>query len=534
MIVQTDKGQIEGVREGNVTVFRGVPFAAPPTGGNRWRAPQPATAWPGVRKADKFGPACVQPVFDSMEGSEPVAEMNEDCLYLNVWTPDTAGGPIGAHPVMVWVHGGAFKLGEGRSLMYSGGPLAHKGAVVVTFNYRLGYLGFFSHAELDREQPGGPVNFGLLDVIAALQWVKTNIAKLGGDPNNVTVFGQSAGAVSVLSLMVSPLATGLFDKAIAHSAYAIPEHTRDHARAVCTEVAQRAWGTPPGATLAELRAVPAEVFARKTYPSADGSPGNEPGTEPIRSLAPCAIHGDPVLPGKVRARFDAGDQLEVPLLIGSNDDEQSVLRAFGMDPAKIYDVMAASPEGRAALDALDPMYRADPDLEPGAVDDHARFAGLILRDALFTMQARWIATRQARQKLDAFRYFFTYVPEALRPDRPHGVGHGGEIVFPFNTGDLAYDTQGKLTERDRAMADQVSTCWLTFARTGKPAAPAPGVEWKAHTLGQLLGADHIVVLGDTITARKNDFKIQRLDFFATFYPTIEKIIEDTLAGGGAG
>lgn len=212
LTVKTQQGQIEGVAEADVIAFKGIPYAAAPVGDLRWRAPQSAQSWDGMRKTNTFSNACIQPTFSTSLGSGRVGTQSEDCLYLNVWAPRTHTSA--KQPVMVWIHGGAFVIGASSLSLWNGAPLAKKGAIVVNLNYRLGQLGFFTHPVLEQENPGGPVNFGLLDQIAALKWVKENIAAFGGDPNNVTIFGESAGGQSVLALMTSPLARGLFQKSI--------------------------------------------------------------------------------------------------------------------------------------------------------------------------------------------------------------------------------------------------------------------------------------------------------------------------------
>ena len=523
-----EQGRIESITERGVTVFKGVPFAAPPTGVNRWEPPKPPTPWTGVRKADKFGASCPQPVVDLGDGTEPVGEMSEDCLFLNVWTPETAVNPGARRPVMVWIHGGAFKIGEGRSKMYDGGPLAKKGAVVVTFNYRVGFLGFFTHSALERPKINTPINFGLLDQIAALNWVKANIASFGGDPSNVTIFGESAGAMSVLSLMASPMAAGLFHKAIAESPYAVPERSREGARKLCEGVANDVWKVPHGATPAQLRAVPVEVFK---LAHVAGHP-----TTPIPTLAPSAVYGDMVLPEKVRVAFEDQTQHAVPLIIGSNSNEQSVVSAFGMKPELVYNLILSLPGGEEMLEQLKDLYRSD-DLEDGAIDDPERFGGLILRDLLFTMQVRSLATWLAQKGQDVFRYYFKYVTEALRPKRPHGVNHGDEIVYAFNSGDLVYNNPelGEFTAQDRKIADAVSNYWVSFARDGKPVDARLKVAWNKHTTQRedvpwYLRADQILLIDDKLDLWTNKFMMIRLGVYESKYAELEPLIEAILNG----
>jgi len=520
MSVQTDKGQLEGITKNGVTVFKGIPFAAPPVGPLRWKAPQPVAAWEGVKQAGTFGKACIQPVFESMDGAEPVGEQSEDCLYLNVWT--TGGATDAQKPVMVWIHGGAFKIGDGASTMYDGTPLAQKGAVVVTFNYRLGHLGFFAHPALEKESPGGYVNFGLLDQIAALQWVQRNIAAFGGNPGNVTIFGQSAGGTSVLALFASPLVKeqNLFQKGIAQSAYAIPEASRPKAVALGIDVADRVFGLGKKPTMEQLRLVPAAMFSLKEIPNPDGS---KEATELVPSLAPVPVVGDPVLTKGIRDTFEAGEALKLPLILGSTSDEASVLAAFGMDPAKVL-AKIAEEIGPAKLAQLKDLYRPDPELQiPEDINNPTRFGGLVLRDMLFTMQVRWIAQQHTKNKATAYRYYFSYVPVAFRPDQPHGVPHGGELVFPFNTGDIALATKGKFSALDRAMANKVSDYWFSFAQTGTPTATG-AMAWPAHQYTVLdARKDKILKLDERIDSQEA-FRITRLQVFADAYADLAAAI----------
>lgn len=513
MKVTTDKGDVEGTVKDRVVAFKGVPFAAPPVSERRWQRPQPATPWTGVRRCDRFGKSCIQPVFPSMDGTEPVGEQSEDCLYLNVWT--TGGGTAARKPVMVWIHGGAFQIGNGIASAYDGTRLALKGAVVVTFNYRLGHLGFFAHPALEREERGGPVNFGLLDQIAALQWVQRNITEFGGDPGNVTIFGQSAGAMSVLALFASPLAANLFHKGVAQSAYAIPEHSRGKAIEQGAFLATQVFRAGDRPTAADLRRVTADKFALTHYTPVFGIQA----LQPVPSLAPVPVVGDEVLRVGIRDAFAAGSQLRLPLILGSTSNEQSILAAFGIDPVQIL-ALIEQHAGPEAIENLKDLYRNDPELQiPDDLNDPARFGGLVLRDFLFTMQAHWIAEQHQARLDNARRYYFSYVPEAFRAESgwQHGVPHGGELVFPFDTGGTAYGTEGKFSEADRAMAGTVADYWFSFARTGTPAGPVP---WPRHS-----GAfqDRILKLAPSIEAQHN-FRLVRLQTYARMYDQLAPII----------
>ena len=304
--VRLDTGMISGTTTGSpdVRVFKGIPYAAPPVGDLRWRAPKPAAHWEGTRKADEFGPVC-------MQGGNQKA--SEDCLYLNVWTGAKAASE--KRPVMLWIYGGGYTSGSGSQPMYDGEALAKKGAVVVTFNYRLGVFGFFSHPELTKESDRrGAANFGVMDSIAALEWVKQNIARFGGDPKHVTIFGESAGAGMVANLMTIPSAKGLFERALGESsawstARIAPLSTLAEAEQQGEKLAEAVGAK----SLAELRAKPAEAIQKA---------GRGPG--PI--VDGYLIREDP---GKV---FAAGKQIEVPVLTGSNRDE-----SFGGNPKSAAD-----------------------------------------------------------------------------------------------------------------------------------------------------------------------------------------------------
>jgi para-nitrobenzyl esterase len=318
-VVETASGRIVGTQSQEIAIFRGIPYASPPVGMLRWRAPQPAGAWPDTRDGSKVGNACPQKRGLSLEGGGDPGTLDEDCLNLNVFTPRAEPGT--KLPVMVWLHGGALIFGSGGLPLYDGVALSRQGVVVVTLNFRLGPLGFFVHPAIEREAPGGVVNFGLLDQIEALRWVKRNIAAFGGDPDNITLFGQSAGAQSVLALMTSPLSRDLIERAIVQSAYGLPARPRAKARETGVRVASAVGLPGADATAEELRAVPAEKLSALE--------GND------LSLAPGFIVGDPVVPVAPVEAFRAGVQAKIPMIIGSNSDETSVALAFGIQPAQL-------------------------------------------------------------------------------------------------------------------------------------------------------------------------------------------------------
>jgi para-nitrobenzyl esterase len=485
--VSTASGQVEGVRAGGMLSFKGLPYAAPPVGELRWRAPQPAAAWSGVRQAAAYGTACLQKPGLSVEaGAGDPGPLAEDCLYLNVWTP--RADAAAKLPVMVWIHGGALVFGAGSPAFYDGSSLASRGAVVVTINYRLGPLGFFSHPALDKERPGGPVNFGTLDQIAALQWVQRNIAGFGGDPGKVTVFGQSAGAQSVLALYTSPLARGLFHRGIVQSSYGVPSHTRAKAGKVGIDVATAVGLDGANATAAQLRAVPAQALAELKGAAL--------------SLAPGFIVGDAALPRPILQAFQKGVQARVPLVIGSNSDEASVATAFGIDPAAVVKRLGA------ARILVKPLY-------PGVTDD-TQLGSEVVRDLVFTAFARRIAVLQSAHA-PTWRYHYSQVQHGLRGQKG-GVPHGGEITTVFGTGDTCACLGAPWADADRAMSKRVGAYWVEFARTGVP-APAGEPPWPqdARQVSKTLE------FGDT-TELRTDFMKRRLNTFISALNFAEKVI----------
>lgn len=475
-IVETKAGAVQGIAERGVFAFKGIPYAAPPVANLRWREPAPAATWQGVRKGDAFGSACIQkPGLSAANGGDP-GPLSEDCLFLNVWTPkvDRSAGL----PVMVWIHGGAYIFGGGSLPLYTGAPLAARGAVLVTINYRLLQLGFFAHPALEKERPPGPANFGLLDQIAALQWVRDNIARFGGDPNNVTIFGQSAGGKSVLALFASPLARGLFHKGIAQSSYVVPDATRAKAVEVGTKVADALGLKGANAGAADLRAVPAARFG-----ALDGLG---------LSNSPVPISGDPVLPRSIERTFAAGQEAALPLIVGDTSDDVSVVTAFGFDPAAVL----------KRLGAAGFLVKA---LYPG-VKDEAELARQATRDLVFTMPVRGVADRHSR-RAPTWRYYFDYVAVNDRPKFPNGVPHGGEVPFTLDTLDAFEGTSGIATDADRLFARRTADLWFAFAKTGRPGAqdvPA----WPRHQRG----SDRAMYLGEQIEVRPN-FMRARLSVF---------------------
>ncbi len=464
-VVLVDTGTLEGTQNRSIFSFKGIPYAQAPIGQWRWREPQAPAKWSGVRDAKKFGNACIQkPGLSDKNGGNP-GPISEDCLFLNVWTPTLQQRD--KLPVMVWIHGGGLVFGSGGVPGYGGDSLAARGAVIVSINYRMGPLGFFSHPALDAERNTFK-NFGLLDQIAALKWVQKNISAFGGDASNVTIFGQSAGAQSVLALYSSPLARGLFQKGIAQSPYGIPSHTPEKARKVGVAVASAVGLDGLRASAAQLRAIPANKFGNLDAPELTLSPG--------------FITGDAALPTTILETFQKSNQAAIPLIIGNNSDEASVATAFGVEPAKVIQGL-----GRSKI-LVKPLYpKVSSDTELGRQ---------VIRDAVFTAYARRISYLHS-QKAPAWRYYFNYVQERTRASQP-GVPHGGEIVFMMDTGNNCGCLSAPFTKADSNLAQRIGDSWVAFARTGNPQTPQLP-PWAKDSVKN----DRVLEFAETIAARKS-------------------------------
>jgi para-nitrobenzyl esterase len=488
--VRVEQGQLAGVdgRSPDVRVYRGVPFAAPPVGDLRWKPPQPAASWQGVRQATQFGNACSQPPFPSngIYGSSP-PPISEDCLYLNIWTP--AKSADDRLPVMVWIHGGGFEHGTGGATGYDGENLARKGAVVVTINYRLGILGFLALPELDTESPHhASGNYALMDQIAALQWVQRNIAAFGGDPGRVTIFGESAGSVSVNILMASPLAHDLFARAIGESGGSFgPMPSLADA-----EKQDRQFASKLGATqdvLKSLRAKSADDLVKAT---------TDDDVEII-------VDGW-VLPQSVYAIFAEGKQNDVPVIVGNNASEGTIFPPpKGSVTAAEFADNARRSYGAFASDFLKAFPAGSSDQEATA----AYFAAL--RDGHFGWDMRiWARMETETGHRRAYRYYFSRVP----PGRGERLGafHGSELAYVFENFPYRISYQ----EVDKQLGETISTYWINFARTGDPnAAPDPKAAaaptWPIYDPSK----DNVLEFGDQVSVQSHVNAVG-LDFFDVF------------------
>jgi para-nitrobenzyl esterase len=426
--VRTTHGAVIGVRNGPTEYFLGIPYAAAPIGELRWKAPQPASDWTGVRQAIQFGPAC--PQLRAPRAPESCLfdrPMREDCLTLNIWRPTRReDGPL---PAMVWFHGGAFRLGGTSLEQYDGSSLAGHGVIVVTVNYRLGIFGVFPHPALTEPS----ANFGLLDQIAALGWVQRNIAAFGGDPDKVTAFGESAGGASVAYLMAAPAARGLFAKAIIQSgALDLPEVSRN---AVAEQMAAAVEGLPH-ATAAELRSIPAAMLLQIPLP---------------RTATMPYIDGV-VVPMKMTESFRKGAFTRVPMLIGTNSFEAGFFGPAWYEtvPQKMGDLWERA---RTLTDGY------------GTGNDELR-AAQIGTDRFATMNTRTIARAAAQHQVPVFRYYFCHVSASQRGTLP-GAIHTAEIPYVFGT--LSGDTQDN--PEDLSVSRQIQSRWIAFARNSSPSPP---------------------------------------------------------------
>jgi para-nitrobenzyl esterase len=446
-IVKIESGLLQGSRQGGLVVFKGIPYAEPPIGDLRWRPPVAAKPWSGIRPATKFGDDCEQ-TRRSWDVGRPDAKMSEDCLTLNIWAPLKVP-PKGA-PVMFWIHGGSFTAGSSAQPVYDGAKLAARGIVIVTINYRVGRFGFFAHPALTREAAGGPVgNYGLMDQLAALQWVQRNIRAFGGNPGSVTIFGESAGGSSVNIFMASPAARGLFHRAISESGGG-----REEAKSLSeAEVRGKAFAAKAGVTAddpAALRALPADVVRGGAALESDSATFMGP-----------FLDGH-IIQGDIDTTFSTGRQAPVPYMAGSNGDEIGFLPPPMRAPATAF----FSAQLGADLPGIKTAY--------GSAQ---QFEADVMNDAVFAEPARNLA-RSAKAN-GAYLYKFDYVAEAERTTLK-GAPHAYEVAFVFGTLETL---KSPPSATDIAMAKTVGDYWVAFARTGRP-APSGHPAWPSIGAGK--------------------------------------------------
>ncbi len=484
---QTTAGKIEGTQENGLCVFRGIPFAAPPVGDLRFKAPQPVEPWDGVRETKSFGSISLQAPNEMLEALLPVSDppqpQSEDCLYLNVWTP----GLDGARPVMVWIHGGAFTIGSGSEDYYDGANLAARGdVVIVTINYRLGALGFLNLPAL------GQTNFGMRDQVAALKWVQDNIANFGGNPDNVTIFGESAGGMSVASLMASPEAAGLFQKAIPQSGAAHNALSNEETNATAIKFC-KALGIDPDDVDALMAADPADILAASVAvdPIASAESASDmadAGASPTPQMPFQPVIDGAFLSSMPIDHIRDGSADGVATLVGSLDEEMKLLAAAG----------PAEPMTEEAVTAMFGMMHPDPASafatyraarrERGEDDSPGEIFVAAIGDVMLRVPGLRLADAQT-SRAPTYAYLFDWKSPGM--NGALGSCHALELPFVFGTHALAPDFAGAGPAAD-AFAEATMDTWLAFARTGNPAndsAEAPS--WDSET-------KPIMVLGDNV------------------------------------
>lgn len=449
-VVKVTGGWVKGEVTEDLCIYKGIPFAAPPVGDLRWKAPQPVQPWDGVKETVKYGPGPIQ------GAGSPSEEFSEDCLYLNVWTP--AKSPKEKLPVLVWIYGGGFSMGS--SAFNDGAELARKGVVLVSFNYRVGQLGFFAHPELSAENPEGVSgNYGILDQIAALEWIQDNIAAFGGDPEKVTIFGESAGGISVSMLCASPLAEGLFRGAISQSGGSfgpVVEKNYPGENMKSLEMAEK-----DGVQFAESLGARSVAELRTMKPSELGRPfAMAGGAWPV-------VDGH-VIPDDQYRMYEAGNFNDVDVLIGYNSDEGASFSFGGNDPVS----HRASVEERYGpyAEALLEVYPADGPVVPKTGRDLAR-------DAAFGWHTwSWARLQSEKGNSKVFLYYFDQHPEYPENSPRYGFGspHGQDVDFVFKA------LKEEICDTDYELSDMMATYWTNFAKYGDPNGEALP-EWPEFT-----------------------------------------------------
>ena len=485
--VMLDTGRIEGLQIEGVETFKGIPYAKAPVGELRWQPPQPFQHWPGIRAAREYGPDCLQEPFPGNAAPTGSAGYSEDCLTLNIWRPVGQNGPL---PVMVWIHGGGFVNGGSSPQAFSGAAFARRGVVLVSINYRLGRFGFFAHPALADQPLRG--NYGLLDQIAALQWVQRNIAAFNGDASNVTLFGESAGGFSVHSLLTTDLSYGLFHKAIIQSGsgrYNLTPHQGWQKAQQVGEIFARMHGiTDVGAKgLAQLRQLPAQKVVS--------------GLNMANMFSPS--YAGPMVDGRIirdepQTLYRQGKFHRIPLIVGATDEDLGFAPPVKTFAAAVQDF---TPKNRIKARSLYQEQAVDPQ----------RMAQMIARDRFMIEPARFVAKIWQQFALPAWHYRFAYVAESMSQEWPLGAPHASEVPFIFNTLDVRYGAA--VTERDRAMAHQIQSYWVNFARNGKPTEPG-----LPHWDNYLAQRDNLLIFsgaGAPKTTQQRDPRQPQLDVIAT-------------------
>ncbi len=464
-VVGVAQGDVQGVSEGGISVFRGIPYAAPPVGDRRWTPPVAPVAWEGVRDASAFGPSCIQPpVPPTSVYNDPPVESSEDCLSLNVWAPADAEST----PVILWIHGGSLRIGGAAQPVYDGTAYAERGVVFVSINYRLGVLGWVVHPDLMAESANGLAgNYGLMDQIAALEWVQENIAAFGGDPSNVTIMGESAGALSVTYLLASPPAEGLFHKAIIQST-----NTRNFA-----ELGQASYDLPAAETTG------AELFDKLGFESLEDARAanaqNIINRATLAGYAPSGTIDGVYVPQQLNDAFDEGEFAKVPVLAGFNSGEARTYRMFLPKAPETPEAYEAAI--RARYGELTDAFLA---LYPG--DDMEESMLAVNRDNVFGWSTERVVRSVSGAGQPAYLYVFDHCYPAME-ERELCAFHASEVPFVFGTtGELdAYPAQWPQPEIEdaEALSSVLVDYWASFAATGKPES-ADGPDWAPYSEGE--------------------------------------------------
>jgi len=469
-VVKIATGSLRGARDGRVEAFKGIPFAAPPIGNLRWRAPQPAASWTGVRDATAFGHDCMQEPFPK-DDAPLTTKPAEDCLYLNVWRP--AQRSSAKLPVIVWIYGGGFINGGTSANIYDGSAFARDGIIYVSFNYRLGRFGYFGFPELTRQDADHGLlgNYTIMDLIAGLKWVQANIASFGGDPSNVTIFGESAGGSAVSFLMTSPLSRGLFARSViqsggGHPAVPAPRRlSQDLPEVPSSETLgvnfarQNGINGTDAAALAALRSLPAEKLVNGMQIGAPPQPDT---------------YGGPTIDGRIvveeqAAAYAANRAAPVPVMIGANSGD------IGSIPGSTKDELFANFGSKAA--AARAAYDPDGTKPLEQIRAEAGMASVMIEPA------RAVARQITANGQPVHEYRFSYTATPRRPTSPYGAPHATEIPFIMDTVSARYGSEA--TEQDQAVARIMHAYWLNFAMTGDPNGPGldgkPLPQWPVYS-----------------------------------------------------
>ncbi|GAB5348650.1 carboxylesterase/lipase family protein [Alteriqipengyuania sp. 357] len=489
-VVATTQGAIRGTSEGTLRVFRGIPYAAAPVDQLRWAPPQPVEDWDDVYDASAFGPACIQPTVPAASlYNDPPARSSEDCLNLNIWAPDDADDA----PVIVWIHGGSLRIGANSLSMYDGAHYAQRGVVFVSPNYRLGPLGWLAHEDLsDESEAGISGNYGLLDQIAALRWVQENISAFGGDPSNVTIMGESAGALSATYLMVSPQAHGLFDKAIIQS----------------TNLRSFPWLSGPANGMPSAETIGADLLGKlgvadiATARALDAQQLTDRAT--LAGFAPQGTIDGTVLPAQLVDIFDNREQARVPVIIGYNAHEYRPEGGLGLrmprTPAN-YAAMIEATFGDLAAKFL-------------RIYPHSEGADALLDatgDTIFGWSGERIARSQRALGIASYFYVFDHCYPSARA-RDLCAFHASEVPFTFGNLDAEAMTARWPVpdgEHDRAVSDAMLDYWTSFAAAGRPTAPG-------HPAWQPYGSAEHYIRFDNGPVPGRDYKPGMFELLETF------------------